>query len=247
MAGMALQDQGLSTTHQATSPIRVICVDDHALFRRGIRDVLEECADIVLVGEGATAEEAVALVAAKRPDVVLLDVMIPGGGIEAARQIAATHPHTHVIMLSVSDETDHIVQAIQAGACGYLCKEIAPDRLIEAIRRVHSGQSVLCPSATARVIHVLRSSSLLRSVARHTRPLLTHRERQVMALLVKGWPNRRIARHLVVSESTVKSHIHNMLQKTGARNRAELITWAMNHHHAWADHPHPREKFRSIG
>lgn len=233
--------------HIQDAPIRVVCVDHHALFRRGIRDVLSECMDIRVVGEGATASEAITLIAKTRPDVALLDVMIPGGGIEAVRQIAATHPRTRVVMLSVSDAAEHIVGAIQAGASGYICKEISPEHLVEAIRRVHRGQYVLCPLATARVIHVLRTSLPRATPPRSRRPLLTHRERQVMALLIKGWPNRRIAQHLVVSESTVKSHIHNMLQKTGTRNRAELVAWAVNHRQVWADETSQVGRFRSSG
>lgn len=201
-----------------TEAVRVLVADDHALFRRGLVGLLSEQPDIEPVGEAHSGPEAVQLSRQLRPDVVLMDVHMPGGGgIEAVRALKQG-AGVHVLMLTISEKDDDLWGAIAAGADGYLLKSAEPDELCRAIRRVASGQGALSPEITATV---MRAASQARS--REPAIELSQREREVLAELAHGATTIEIARRLVISESTVKTHVRHILEKLGASNRAEAV------------------------
>lgn len=207
-------------------PIRVLIADDHPLFRRGLVGLLEEAAEIEVVGEATSGPQAVELAQQVQPDVVLMDVILPGGGVEATRAIRQHVPHAKVLMLTVSEADEDLFGAIEAGANGYLLKEIEPEELIQAVRQVHAGQAILSPAVAVKVLQRMRREPEQPPGA--AEPLsLTPREEEVIRLLAQGLTNQEIAQRLVVAESTVKTHIRNILQKTGTRNRAEIVAWAV--------------------
>ncbi len=207
-------------------PIRVLIADDHPLFRRGLVDLLAEAAGIEVVGEATSGPQAVELARELQPDVVLMDVILPGGGVEATRAIRQHVPHAKVVMLTVSEADEDLFGAIEAEASGYLLKEIEPEALIEAVRQVHAGQAILSPAVAVKVLQRMRQEPEQRPAPPEP-PALTPREEEVIRLLAQGLTNQEIARRLVVAESTVKTHIRNILQKTGTRNRAEIVAWAV--------------------
>lgn len=204
-----------------TEPIRVLIVDDHALFRRGLAGLLSEYRDIVLVGEAHNGHEAVALSRQCDPDVVLLDVHMPqGGGLEAVR-LLKHESDVRVLMLTISDKDDDLMGAIEAGADGYLLKSAEPDELYQAIKRVAAGQSVLSPEVTARVMRAAVGSHVPQ-----TGVGLSPREREVLARLAQGATSAEIAADLTISENTVKTHVRHILEKLKASNRAEAVARA---------------------
>lgn len=205
--------------------IRVLVVDDHPLFRRGLIDLLRDAEDMDVVGEAASAEEALAVAREQRPDVVLMDIFLPGDGVVATRAIREALPETKVLVLTVSEEDEHLFAAIQAGANGYVLKEVTPEELLAAIRRVHEGQAVLAPPVAAKLLDRMRRGAIPGRLV-HRQSLLTEREVEVVRLLAQGLTNQEIARRLIIAESTVKTHIRNILRKTGTRNRAEVVAWA---------------------
>jgi DNA-binding NarL/FixJ family response regulator len=203
--------------------IRVLIVDDHELFRHGIRMVLVAEPDFEVVGEARDGREAIALAAAHRPHVVLMDVRMPRvDGVEAASAICSDDPSIRVVMLTVSDSTADLVAAIEAGACGYLLKEVAMDQLPESLRVVFGGGSVVSPTMTARLVEHVR----LASTGRARRGRLTAREREVTGHVVAGRSNREIADLVGVAENTVKNHVRAILEKLGARSRSEAAAIA---------------------
>lgn len=207
-------------------PIRVLIADDHPLFRRGLVDLLEEAAGIEVVGEAASGVQAIELARQLQPDVVLMDVILPGGGVEATRAIRQHVPQTKVLMLTVSEAEEDLFGAIEAGASGYLLKEIEPEELVQAVRQVHAGQAILSPAVAVKVLQRMRREPEQLSTSAEP-PTLTPREEEVIRLLAQGLTNQEIAQRLIVAESTVKTHIRNILQKTGTRNRAEVVAWAV--------------------
>ena len=207
-------------------PIRVLIADDHPLFRRGLVSLLNEEADIEVVGEAASGAQAIALARETHPDVVLMDVILPGGGVEATQAIVRTLPRVKVLMLTVSEADADLFGAIEAGASGYLLKEVEPEELVQAIRQVHAGQAILSPAVAVKVLQQMRRK-MSEPAPSSEPPLLTAREVEVVRLLAQGLTNQEIAQRLVVAESTVKSHIRNILRKTNTHNRAEIVAWAM--------------------
>ncbi len=209
-------------------PIRVLVVDDQSLVRAGFRMILEAEPDLVVVGEASNGEEALREVAQCVPDVVLMDVRMPGlDGIEATRRIFATRdrPPTRVIMLTTFDMDEYVYAALQAGASGFVLKDIPPEELVEGIRIVMSGESLLSPTITRRMIEVY----LAHPPARTPLPALdglTPREREILALLGAGQSNAEIAEGLVVSETTVKTHVARVLMKLGLRDRVQAVIFA---------------------
>lgn len=204
-------------------PIRLLIVDDHTLFRQGLVSLLQDESDFQVVGEAASGEEALSMARQLQPDVVLMDVTMPGmGGIETTRRLLTLMPHARVLMLTVSEEDEDLFAAIQAGARGYILKNADADELLDAIRRVHTGEAMLSPSVTLRVLEVLRKGVPL---ALPDLPL-TRREQEVLALLAQGASNRQIAETLMVSENTVKTHVRHILEKLGLRSRGEVIAYA---------------------
>ncbi|MGZ4188300.1 MAG: response regulator [Actinomycetota bacterium] len=210
-------------------PIRVLIVDDHALFRRGLVMVLEQEKDIDLVGEAADGAEAVNIAQDTMPDVVLMDVRMPRrGGIEATSQIKAIAPHTKILMLTISDEEADLYDAIKAGASGYLLKEISIDEVANAIRQVHAGQSMISPSMASKLL--TEFATMVKKTDEKpaaAQPRLTEREMEVLRLVAKGRNNRDIAKELFISENTVKNHIRNILEKLHLHSRMQAVVYAV--------------------
>lgn len=209
--------------------IRVLLVDDHALFRRGLRATLELEPDITIVGEAGDGGRAVADATESLPDVVLMDVRMPrGSGIEACSALKASIPSVRIVMLTVSDDEADLYEAVKAGATGYLLKEIDPDELASAIRAVHHGQSLLNPAMAAKLL--TEFTALAKKSGPDPRipaPRLTAREMEVLRLVARGLSNRDIARELFISENTVKNHIRNMLEKLQLHSRMEAVVYAV--------------------
>ncbi len=213
----------------ATEPIRVLVVDDHALFRRGLQMVLEQEPDIEVVGEASDGAEAVQSATDTLPDIVLMDVRMPKrSGIEACLAIHETVPSAKIIMLTISDEEADLYDAIKAGAMGYLLKEISIEEVASAIRAVHGGQSLISPSMASKLLTEF-ASMIKRTDDRQQvpTPRLTDREMEVLKLVAKGLNNRDIAKQLFISENTVKNHIRNILEKLQLHSRMEAVVYAV--------------------
>jgi two-component system NarL family response regulator len=223
------QDEPQAPAASPDEPIRVLIVDDHALFRRGLVMVLEQEKDIDLVGEAGDGAEAVQIAAETMPDVVLMDVRMPRrGGIEATQQIKEVAPHTKILMLTISDEEADLYDAIKAGANGYLLKEIPIDEVAAAIRSVSAGQSTISPSMASKLLtefQTMVKKSDEKPVA--AQPRLTDREMEVLRLVAKGKNNRDIAKELFISENTVKNHIRNILEKLHLHSRMQAVVYAV--------------------
>jgi two-component system NarL family response regulator len=218
-----------STAPSATDAIMVLICDDHALFRRGLMMVLESEDGVEVVGEAEDGEEAVRQAEELTPDVVLMDVRMPGvSGIDAARAIAETVPSTRILMLTVSDEEDDLYDAIKAGATGYLLKEISIEEVASAIRSVMTGQSLISPSMASKLLteftNLAKKADERQSVPT---PRLTDRELEVLKLVAQGMSNREIAGELYISENTVKNHVRNILEKLHLHSRMEAVVYAV--------------------
>ncbi|MDQ3898167.1 MAG: response regulator transcription factor [Actinomycetota bacterium] len=206
-------------------PIRVVISDDHELFRRGLKMVLEAEEDIEVVAEAADGQEAVARVEELAPDVVLMDVRMPRmGGIEATRLIRQLFPTTRIIVLTVSDEEDDIYGAVKAGANGYLLKEVSIEEVADAVRGVFAGESLISAALASKLL--AEFSGQPKAVDDHvpTSPRLTDREVAVLKLVALGYENADIAQQLAVSESTVRNHVANILSKLQLRSQIEPAT-----------------------
>ncbi len=202
--------------------IRVLLVDDHAVVRSGLAAFLLAYEDLELVGQAGNGAQAVRLCGELNPDVVLMDLMMPEmDGATATRKIRESYPHIQVIALTSFPEEDLVQKALQAGAIGYLLKNISADELAEAIRKAHAGKPTLAPEATQVLMH---------AASRPPAPGydLTPREREVLALMVEGMNNTEIAERLVVSQSTVKFHVSSILSKLGVSSRTEAVALALN-------------------
>jgi two-component system NarL family response regulator len=210
------------------TPIRVMLVDDHELFRRGLDLVLRDESDIEIVGEASDGLAAIERAAELQPDVVLMDVRLPGiGGIEATRRIRNAQPATKVVMLTVSDDEEDLFGAIRAGASGYLLKEISIDEVANAIRAVVRGQALVTPSMAAKLFSEFNVLSRRVDAQHGTTPRLTDREVEVLRLVAKGMSNKEIATELVIAENTVKNHVRNILEKLQMRSRMEAAMYAV--------------------
>lgn len=204
-----------------STEIRVVIADDHPVVRQGLWTFLSSRNGITVVGEAATGEQAVARAARLRPDVVLMDLVLPdGGGIKAIERIRARDPDVAVIVLTSFAGDDQVLPAVRAGAAGYLLKDVEPSELERAIRAAARGHALLDPAVTSRV---LRKVSQPRAAER-----LTPREREVLALLGQGRSNREIARELVVAEKTVKTHVSSVLAKLGLADRTQASLYAVH-------------------
>jgi two-component system, NarL family, response regulator LiaR len=204
--------------------IRVLIVDDHAVVRGGLRTFLDLQDEIEVVAEAEDGDGAVSAVERLRPDVVLLDLVMPrGGGLPAIRQIRERSPATRVIVLTSFLDDDKLFPAVRAGAAGYLLKDVQPDELVTAIRKVAAGEALLHPAAAARLMAELAADG----ERRDARTLLTNREREVLELVARGMPNKLIARELGISEKTVKTHMSNVLAKLGLTDRTQAALYAV--------------------
>ncbi|MFQ5857089.1 MAG: response regulator [Anaerolineae bacterium] len=207
--------------------LRILIADDHNLFRRGLLRILGDYDDLSVVGEAADGEEAVALVERLQPDLVLMDVGMPGmSGPEAAHCIRMAHPQTQVIMLTVSDQDEDLFSSIKAGARGYLLKNAETAELMDAIRRVHAGEAIVAPSMAVRLLEEF--GALARAAPEQLQTDdLTEREIEVLRLVAQGLANKEIADRLSLSEHTVKSHLRNILDKLHLRSRAHAAAYAV--------------------
>lgn len=203
------------------TPIRVLIVDDHAMVRRGLAAFLKAKPDLLLVGEAANGGEALTLCERLQPDVVLMDLMMPGlSGVEATRTIHERWPQVRVIALTSFGDKDLVREALTAGALSYLLKNVTAEDLAEAIRAACSGRSTLAAEAVQALVQPAQPAPAAGDE-------LTPREREVLALVVKGMTNPEIADRLVVSRATAKAHVSNVLAKLGAANRAEAVALAL--------------------
>jgi two-component system NarL family response regulator len=223
------EDFAASVAIGPRDPIRVLVVDDHALFRRGLQMVLEQEDDIEVVGEAGDGSEAVEKAGETMPDIVLMDVRMPKrGGIDACTAIKDVVPSCKIIMLTISDEEGDLYDAIKAGASGYLLKEISIEEVATAIRAVNEGQSLISPSMASKLLTEF-ASMIKRGDERQQLPTprLTDREMEVLKLVAKGLNNRDIAKQLFISENTVKNHIRNILEKLQLHSRMEAVVYAV--------------------
>jgi len=210
--------------------IRVLLVDDHALVREGVRHLLDREPDLGVVGEAESGDQALELIDALRPDVVLLDVRMPGlSGIETARRLRATQPRVKVLMLTA--HADFAVEAFRAGASGYMLKSARSGELVAAIRSVFLGSTVI-QGAIAEGLEI--SGGARRSKASE---LLSPREAQILRLIARGLSNKTIAREVGVAPRTADQHVHNILVKVGVRSRAEAVRYAVEHELAGPGEP----------
>jgi DNA-binding NarL/FixJ family response regulator len=212
-----------------TASIGVLIVDDQALLRAGFRMILEIEPDLHVVGEASDGNEALAKAAALHPDVVLMDVRMPGlDGITATRRLLAEGScEARVVMLTTFDMDEYVYEALQAGASGFLLKDVRPELLVAGIRAVHSGESLLAPTVTRRMIEsYLKRPRVVDASARRRLGSLTAREQEVLRLLARGLTNVEIATELYVSETTVKTHVGRVLMKLGLRDRVQAVIYA---------------------
>jgi len=210
----------------AAKPIRVFLLDDHEVVRRGIKDLLEGEGDIVVVGESGLAQEAARRIPALRPDVAILDGRLPDGtGIDVCREIRSQDPSINALILTSYDDDDALFSAIMAGASGYVLKQIRGTDLIDTVRRVAAGQSMLDPAVTAQVLDRLRSGP-------KTDPALdqlTAQELKILELIAQGMTNRQIAGNLFLAEKTVKNYVSSMLAKLNLESRTQAAIFANKH------------------
>jgi DNA-binding NarL/FixJ family response regulator len=202
--------------------VDVLVVDDHALMRSGLRTMIEAAADMRVVGTAADGAEALAAVARLRPHVVLMDLSMPVmDGAAATRRLAEQHPDVEVLVVTSFSDRDRVVDAVDAGASGYVLKDAEPAELLAAIRATARGESPLDPRVARTLLHARRDSPAV--------PELTEREREVLALVGRGLANKQIARSLGIRESTVKAHLTNVFQRIGVRDRTSAALWARTH------------------
>ncbi|MBO8190887.1 response regulator transcription factor [Streptomyces oryzae] len=205
-------------------PIRVLLVDDHQVVRRGLRTFLEVQEDIEVVGEASDGSEGVARADELRPDVVLMDVKMPGtDGVEALRALREGGNPARVLIVTSFTEQRTVIPALRAGAAGYVYKDVDPDALAGAIRSVHAGHVLLQPEVAGALLTDDQGGGVGRG------PSLTEREREVLGLIADGRSNREIARALVLSEKTVKTHVSNILMKLDLADRTQAALWAVRH------------------
>jgi DNA-binding NarL/FixJ family response regulator len=207
--------------------LRVLIVDDHDLFRTGLRNLLEE-QGVVIVGEAATGAEAVKIVREIAPDVVVMDLNMPGmGGVDATRHITSIAPLTRVVMLTISEDDSDVMDAILAGACGYLLKDSSIQDLMAGIRAASRGESLISPNIAAKVLQRIRATSTQPEIANTIRAELSDREIEVLKLIANGKDNAVIAGELHISPKTVKNHISNILMKLQIDNRIQAAVYAV--------------------
>jgi DNA-binding NarL/FixJ family response regulator len=206
----------------ADAPIRVFLLDDHEVVRSGVRALLEGHDDLEVVGEAGTAAEALARIPPTRPDVAILDVQLPdGSGVEVCREIRSAHPEIQCLMLTSFADDEALFEAIVAGAAGYLLKQIRGTDIVDAVRRVAAGQSLLDPAVTARVLSWMREPK--EEDERLAR--LTGQERKILALIAEGLTNRQIAERMFLAEKTVKNYVSNLLAKLGMQRRTQAAVF----------------------
>ena len=211
-----------------SSTFSVIIVDDHSIFRTGVAQTLELSPELTVVGEGGSVEEAIELAERLQPEVALIDLYMPGGGIEAVRHIHAQSPDIRMVVLTVSEEDDDIMRAFEAGASGYLLKGVGADELIGAVIAVGRGETYVSPALGFRLVNAIRSRNEQGKQAQLL-GTLTPKEEDTLRLVGQGLSNREIAERAGVQVKTVKFHVSNLLDKLGLRNRVELALYSQKH------------------
>lgn len=206
-----------------SDPIKVFILDDHEMIRRGIKDLLEDESDIVVIGESGLAQEASRRIPALRPDVAILDGRLPdGSGIDVCREIRSRDANIAVLILTSYDDDDALFSAIMAGAAGYVLKQVNGNELVETVRRVAAGQSMLDPAVTAQVLERLRSGPKVDP----SLDLLTQQEQRILELIGEGMTNRQIAGAMFLAEKTVKNYVSSMLAKLSLQSRTQAAIFA---------------------
>ena len=202
--------------------IRVLVVDDHAVVRTGLAQLLATASDLELVGEAGDGDAAIAAAESTRPDVILMDISMPGlDGVEATRRIIARDPAARIVMLTSMADNRRILDALEAGASGYLLKHAGPEELLSAVRAAAAGDAPLDPKAARALLDSRRSPTAERA--------LSAREQEVLRLVAQGLPNKQIARRLAISERTVKAHLTNIFSRIGVTDRTQAALWARDH------------------
>jgi two-component system, NarL family, nitrate/nitrite response regulator NarL len=209
-----------------TDRLRVLIADDHPLYRDGVARTLAERASFQVVGACGSAADAVALAERHRPDLVLLDISMPGGGIEAARRIAALGMATKIIMLTVSERDEDVMEALKAGAHGYALKGVGASELVDIVRTVASGGSFVSPTLAARLLQAMQNPDRRDRLTGNPLAALAPREEQILELVATGLSNKEVARALDLQEKTVKHYMTSILQKLHVRNRVEAALLA---------------------
>lgn len=210
--------------------IRVVLVDDHHLVREGLRKILELEEELEIIDEAGDGQGAINIVRAHKPDVVLMDINMPGtNGIEATRVIKREMPQVGVIALTIHEEEEYVLELVRAGVSGYVLKDIAPVKLVETIKTVANGHSVIDPSITNKLFGEISRLSNRGRRAREDWETLTDREMDVLNLISKGQSNKEIARSLTISEKTVKNHITNIFRKLQVDDRTQAVLFAIKH------------------
>lgn len=208
-----------------TTPVRIVVIDDHTLFRRGLIALLAREPGFAVVAEAADGFDGIKAVAASQPDVVLLDLNMPGiSGLEAISAIRKEAPATQIVMLTVSEDTEDLLAALRGGASGYLLKNIDSEFLVAAIRRAADGDSVISPDMTGKLVEQVRSNG-----KPAPEDVLSVREREILEHIARGMSNKEIARALDVAESTVKIHVQHILRKLNLASRVQAALWAVEH------------------
>lgn len=210
----------------ASEKHHVVIVDDHALFREGLATILNSVADIEVAGEGASAEDAVRLARDLLPEIILLDIDMPGGGLEAARTIASEFPVIKIVILTASEDDDHLIAALKAGARAYVLKGVAARELVRILRSVASGESYVPPALAASLLLEMHETGADPRKPDQLIQELTERERDILEGLASGLSNKEIGQKLFLSEKTVKHYMTNILQKLQVRNRVEAALLA---------------------
>ena len=207
-----------------TDKISLLLTDDHAIVRQGIRAFLELQPDLTVIGEADSGEAAVRMAAELVPDIVLMDLVMPGiGGVEATRQVKQASPHSQIIVLTSYHEDEYIFPALRAGALSYVLKDVGPDELADVVRKAARGESILHPRVAARVVQELRGT---RSDTPNIFTELSDRELDVLRLIADGLSNAEIANKLIISEKTVKGHVSNILSKLHMMDRTQAAVFA---------------------
>ena len=203
-------------------PVRVFLLDDHEIVRRGLKELFEADGDLVVVGEAGTAEEALDRIPATRPQVAVLDVRLPdGSGVEVCREIRSRHPEVQCLMLTSYADDEALFSASMAGASGYVLKQVKGSDLLDGVRRVARGESLLDPSVTRRVLERLREKPEDDELAG-----LTDQERRILDLIAEGLTNRQIGERMFLAEKTIKNYVSNLLAKLGMSRRSEAAAYA---------------------
>ncbi|CDR04219.1 response regulator [Streptomyces iranensis] len=228
-----------TTRATPATPTRVFVLDDHEVVRRGLHDLLDAEPDIEVVGDAGTVDHAMARGPALRPDVAILDVRLPDGdGITVCRELRSRMPGLACLMLTSFDDDDALLDAIMAGAAGYVLKQIKGSDLVSAVRTVASGQSMLDPATTARLMSTLRGDTAPQEPRDEVLAGLSPREREILVLIGDGLTNRQIGKRLFLSEKTVKNHISRLLAKLGVERRIQAAVLA-THSSPRPDDGHP--------